>query len=257
MAAGLIGAEQDLGAIGCLRRRDKRAPASIPLFRFFEGLGLPFVELYGMTETAGLVSANPLAGPRRPGCAGLVTPDHEVRLAADGELLVRGALCLTGYLEPSDAEGAFTEDGFYRTGDLARLDPDGTLWITGRKKALLVLSTGKKVAPEPVETAIASAAPFLGAALLGEGRPFATAVVFVEPATLSRLAAEGRDAAEVLLPEVRATLSGFSEHEMPKKLLVLPGAPQDHPGLTTPTLKLKRDALLAELGDRVAALYVR
>jgi long-chain acyl-CoA synthetase len=231
------------------------APASTPLFRFFEGLGFPFVELYGMTETAGLVSMNPFDGPRRPGCVGLVTPDHEIRLSAEGELLVRGPLCFGGYLEAADDEGAFTEDGFYRTGDLARLDDDGTLWITGRKKHLLVLSTGKKIAPEPIELAIGAALPFQGAVLLGEGRPFVAAAVFVAREELSRLAAHGRDAAEALLPAARAALAAFSEHEKPKKLLIIEGAPTDHPALLTPSLKLKRDALLAFLGARVAALY--
>lgn len=233
------------------------APASTPLFRFFEGLGMTFVELYGMTETAGLVSLNPFDGPRRAGSVGFITPDHEVRISEEGELLVRGPLCLAGYLEAADDEGAFTEDGFYRTGDLAAMRPDGSLWITGRKKHLMVLSTGKKLAPEPIETAVAAAVPFQGAVLLGEGRPFAAVAVFVLQEELARLEAHGQDAVEALLPLARAALGAFSEHEKPKKLLVIPGTPQDYPGLITPTLKLKRDALLAFLGARVAELYVR
>lgn len=231
------------------------APASTPLFRFFEGLGLPFVELYGMTETAGLVSMNPFDGPRRAGSVGFITPDHEVRLSEEGELQVRGPLCLAGYLEPADDEGAFTADGFYRTGDLATIRPDGSLWITGRKKHLMVLSTGKKLAPEPIETAVAAAEPFQGAMLLGEGRPYLAAAVFVAPEELARLEAHGQDPAAALLPAARGALDAFSEHEKPKKLLVVPGAPQDYPELVTPSLKLKREALLAFLGPRVAELY--
>jgi long-chain acyl-CoA synthetase len=233
------------------------APASEPLFRFFEGLGFPFVELYGMTETAGLVSLNPVGGPRRAGSVGFITPDHEVRLSEEGELLVRGKLCLEGYLEPADDEGAFTADGFYRTGDLATIRDDGSLWITGRKKHLMVLSTGKKIAPEPIETAVASAVPFQGAVLLGEGRPFLAAAVFVPQEELTRLAGHGHEPAEALLPLARAALGHFSEHEKPKKLLVIPGTPQDYPALITPTLKVKRDAVLGFLGPRVAALYAR
>jgi long-chain acyl-CoA synthetase len=233
------------------------APASEPLFRFFEGLGLPFVELYGMTETAGLVSLNPYAGPRRAGSVGFITPDHEVRLSEEGELQVRGKLCLTGYLEPSDDEGAFTADGYYRTGDLATIRDDGSLWITGRKKHLMVLSTGKKIAPEPIETAVAAAAPFQGAVLLGEGRPFVAAAVFVPQEELTRLEAHGHRAADALLPLARAALDHFSEHEKPKKLLIIPGTPQDYPALITPTLKVKRDAILAFLGAKVAELYAR
>jgi long-chain acyl-CoA synthetase len=233
------------------------APASGPLFRFFEGLGMPFVELYGMTETAGLVSMNPFDGPRRAGSVGFITPDHEVRVSEEGELQVRGPLCMAGYLEPADDEGAFTEDGFYRTGDLVSLEPDGSLWITGRKKHLMVLSTGKKIAPEPIETAVAAAQPFQGAVLLGEGRPFVAVAVFVLQEELSRLEVHGHKAVDSLLPQARAALSSFSEHEKPKKLLVIPGTPQDYPALITPTLKVKRDALLAFLGTRVAELYAR
>ncbi len=231
------------------------APASPALFQFLEGLGIPCVELYGMTETAGLVSSNLLTGRRRPGCAGAVTPDQEVRFEEDGELLVRGPLLLTGYLDPEDTASAFTPDGFYRTGDRARIDDDGMLRVEGRKKHLLVLSTGKKLAPEPLEQAIAGTPPFQGAVLLGEGRPFVSAAVFVAPDFLSRLAAEGRDAAEALLPLVRSTLHAFSDYEKPHKLVVISGSPADHPALVTPTLKVKRDAVLAHLGPQLAALY--
>lgn len=231
------------------------AAAAAPLFRFFEGLGIPFVELYGMTETAGMVAMNPFSGPRRAGSVGLISPDHEVRLADDGELQVRGPLLLTGYLEPEDGAGAFTGDGYYRTGDLARIEPDGSLWITGRKKHLMVLSTGKKIAPEPIELAIASAAPFQGAVLLGEGQPFVTAAVFVAQEDLTRLAATGGATPEALLASLKGALAGFSTYEQPKKLLVVAGAPTDYPELVTPTLKVKRDAAVAFLGERVAALY--
>lgn len=231
------------------------APASPALFRFFEALGIPFVELYGMSETAGLISSNLFTGPRRAGAAGLVTPDHEVRFADDGELLVRGPLLLSGYLEPEDGAGAFTADGFLRTGDIGRLDAEGFLRIEGRKKHLMVLSTGKKISPEPIELAIAAAAPFQGAVLLGEGRPFVSAVVFVAAEELAKLAAAGKDAAAELLPRVREALAAFSDFEKPKRLLVVSGAPHEHPSLVTPTLKVKRDALVAWLGAAVAELY--
>jgi long-chain acyl-CoA synthetase len=231
------------------------APPSQALFRFFEALGIPMVELYGMSETAGLISSNLFAGERRAGSAGLLTPDHEVRFAEDGELQVRGPLLFSGYLEPEDGEEAYTADGFFRTGDLGRLDADGLLQIDGRKKSVMVLSTGKKVSPEPIEQVIASTRPFEGAVLLGEGRPFVAAVVFVAKEELARLAAAGTDAAEALLPRVRDALSAFSDFEKPKRLLVIAGAPQDHPALVTPTLKLKRDALLASLGPSLSSVY--
>jgi long-chain acyl-CoA synthetase len=231
------------------------AAAAPALFRFFEGLGIPFVELYGMSETAGLISSNLFSGPRREGAAGAVSPDHEARIAPDGELLLRGPLLLSGYLDAEDDRAAFGAEGFFRTGDLAHVDAEGLLRVDGRKKNLLVLSTGKKLSPEPIEQAIAAAPPFEGAVLLGEGRPFVAAAVFVAREELARLAAAGKDAAEELLPRARAALASFSEFERPKRLLVIPGAPTDHPALLTPTLKVRRDALLAMLGGAVSAIY--
>ena len=231
------------------------APVPPALFRFFESLGIPLVELYGMSETAGMISSNLLAGPRRESCAGLITADHEVRFGADGELQVRGPLLLTGFLEPEDGDVAWTDDGFFRTGDLGRVDERGFLYIEGRCKSLIMLSTGKKLSPEPIELALAAAAPFHGAVLFGEGRPFVAAAVFVAREELARLAVAGEDAAIALLPRARAALAAFSDFEKPKKLLVLPGTPTDYPELLTPTLKIKRDALLAAHGSAVAALF--
>ena len=231
------------------------APAPPALFRFFESLGIPLVELYGMSETAGMISSNLLAGPRREGCAGRITADHEVHFGADGELEVRGPLLLSGFLEPEDGAEVWTADGYFRTGDLGRVDDEGFLYIEGRCKSLIMLSTGKKLSPEPIELALAAAAHFHGAVLFGEGRPFVAAAVFVDRAELARIAAAGEDAATALLPRARAALAAFSDFEKPKKLLVLPGTPQDYPELLTPTLKIKRAALLAAHAAAVAALF--
>jgi len=231
------------------------APTSEALFRFFEALRIPLVDLYGMSETAGLISANLFEGPRRPGVAGLLTPDHEVRIAEDGELLLRGPLLLTGYLEPEDAQGAYTEDGFFRTGDLVQRDAEGWLRIVGRKKSLLVLSTGKKVPPEPLETALGSTLPFEGAMVLGDGRPFVAAVVFVPREELARISAGGADPAQALLPVAQEAVAGFSDYEKPKRLLVVPGTPADYPELITPTFKLRRAAVLDMFHAQLPALF--
>ncbi len=232
------------------------APTAPALFRFFEGLGLPYVELYGMSETAGMISSNLFAGPRRPGSVGLVTADHDLRLGEGGELQLRGPLMLEGFLEPEDAQDAFTPDGYFRTGDIARIDEDGMLHVTGRSKSILVLSTGKKISPEPIEQALASDPPVFGAMLLGEDRPFVTAALFVDTDWLSRLEREGKPVEGALLALARERLGAFSDYERPKRVVVLPGTPMDHPDLVTPTLKLKREAVLAHLGEKVAALYV-
>jgi long-chain acyl-CoA synthetase len=225
------------------------------LAEFFDGLGLPFVELYGMSETAGLISSNLLHGARTHGSAGHLSSHLEARVADDGELCVRGGTLMSGYLDPVDEEGAFTPDGFFRTGDLARLAPDGTLEVQGRKKSLLVLSTGKKVSPEPIEQAIAAVAPFAGAVLLGDGRPFVAVAVFVPRPELERLGAAHSDVPAELLRRVRAALGTLSDYEKPKRLLVVPGSPEEVPGLLTPTLKLRRDTFLGRMREEVELLY--
>ena len=116
------------------------------------------------------------AAPAAPACPPRTTGSAS---RADGELQLQGPLLLSGYLDPEDTREAFTEDGWFRTGDVVRQDERGELWVEGRKKHLLVLSTGKKLSPEPIEAAIAAARPFQGAVLLGEGRPFVSAAVFV------------------------------------------------------------------------------
>jgi len=231
------------------------APASPALFRFFEALAIPFVELYGMSETGGLIAANVFSRPRQPSSVGFLSPDHEARFSEDGELLIRGRLMFTGYLEAEDNRGAFDAEGFFHTGDLGRVDAEGVLRVEGRKKHLLVLSTGKKLAPEPLELAISSMTPFEGAVVLGEGKPFVAAAVFVARDELAKLAAAGRDAAETLLPRVRQSLQGFAEFELPKRLLIIPGAPHEHPLLVTPTLKIRRDAVTKFLGDSLGHLW--
>lgn len=225
------------------------------LAAFFEGLGLPFVELYGMSETAGLISSNLLRGARPSGSAGHLSSHLEARVSDDGELCVRGGTLMTGYLDPADEEDAYTPDGFFRTGDLARFASDGTLEVQGRKKSLLVLSTGKKVSPELIEQAIAAVPPFAGAVLLGDGRPFVAVAVFVPRPELERLGAAHADLPAELLRRIRSALGALSDYEKPKLLLVVPGSPDEVPGLLTPTLKLKRDAFLARMRDEVERLY--
>ena len=222
---------------------------------FFESLGIPYVELYGMSETAGLISSNLFAGPRRPGSAGHPSSDLELRLLDDGELCVRGGTLMTGYLDPEDEAGAFTADGFFRTGDLAALEADGTLTVVGRKKSLLVLSTGKKLSPEPIEAALAAVPPLAGAVLAGDGHPFVAAAVFVPRPELARLEALGDEPAGRLLEQMRGALSHLSEYERPKRLVVIPGAPSDYPDLLTPSLKLKRDAVLRLVEEDLERLY--
>ena len=186
------------------------APAAPALFRFFEGLGHPLRRaLRHDRDRRADLRPTCSTGRARPGGRGSSPPTTRSASPTDGELQLRGPLLLSGYLEPEDGAG-----GLHRRRLLPhrrprpRIDADG--FAPHRRAArrhLLVLSTGKKLAPEPVELAIAATPPFQGAVLLGEGRPFVAAAVFVARDELARLAPAGRDAAEALLPRARAALA--------------------------------------------------
>lgn len=238
------------------------APSNPEMIAFFRGFGIPYVEVFGMSETAGLISSNRVDDPNlRIGSVGKPWRTVEARIEPDGELVVRGETLMTGYLEKEDEEGACTPDGFFRTGDLARFDEAGYLYITGRKKHLFVLSTGKKLSPEQVEQRMAAAPGVAGAVLVGDGEAFLAGGLFVTKEDLERLRAEAAASAQsvedVLMQRVRAQCAGLSDYETPKKVFVIEGTPQDHLDVLTPTLKVKREVFARKFAREIGAIFGR
>jgi long-chain acyl-CoA synthetase len=232
------------------------ASAPPALGRFFETVGIPFLSLYGMSETSGLICSQTVDHERDEGSVGLPSPDLELKIAENGELRVKGPLLMASYLESEDALDAMDEEGYFRTGDLVVLDPNnGQYHIVGRSKNLLVLSTGKKISPEPVETALEAVPPLTGVVVLGDGRPYVTALVFVPPKSLRALGANESAILSALNAIVRRALTDISEFERPKRLLVVPGSPSDWSEFVTPTLKLKRAPIIAAYTVAIERLY--
>lgn len=228
------------------------ALAPVELVRFFEAIGIPYLSLYGMTETCGLISSSLFGGSRRSDTVGRKSPDLSLRLASDGELCVKGALLMRGYLEPEDNEAAFDADGFFHTGDLVERDASsGEVRIIGRSKDLIVLSTGKKLSPEPLESRLGALPEVLAAVILGEGRPCVCAMLFVA----GQVASSPEQTQEKLFSKVQRQLASCSAFERPKRLLLIPRAPTDFPELMTPTFKLKRAAVFAHFAQAIEQLY--
>lgn len=252
------------------------APLDASLSRFFWGIGVPVIEGYGLTETTAPVAAHRPGGVR-PGTVGPPMPGSTIRIADDGEVLVRGIGVFDGYIDAEDDVEAFV-DGYFRTGDLGTLDESGHLTIRGRRKHLLVTAAGKNVAPEPWETAAARSPLVSQAVLVGEGRPYLTALLLLDADATRRWAHHSghHDLAAGLAsitptPEGvvvddphllarvqravdRANLDVSRPEQVKAFTLLLADTTTDSP-LVTPTLKLRRDAFLQAADAHVTRLY--
>ena len=171
------------------------APLDPELLAFFRGAGVPVYEGYGLTETTAPCAFNPLGTPFHAGSVGIAFPGFSLRIAEDGEIQVKGRAVFPRYHKNDEAtELSFTEDGWYATGDLGRIDNDGFLYITGRKKDLIITAGGKNVSPGPIEEVIQRCEFVSQALVLGDKRPFISALVTLDEKSLRPwLAAKGLD----------------------------------------------------------------
>jgi long-chain acyl-CoA synthetase len=244
------------------------APLPLSVAEFFAGIGLPITEGYGLTETSPIVSANPLDAPKL-GTVGKPVQDVEVRIAEDGEILVKGPNVMQGYHNLPADTAAVLRDGWFHTGDIGALDADGYLTITDRKKDLLVTSGGKKVAPQPIEATLKRSPLVAEAVLLGDRRRFVSALIVPEFAALERRLKElGRPAetdrgmllqrADVvaLYGEIVDGLNReLSQFEKIKKFRLLPREFTLAAGELTPTMKVKRRGVEENWSAEIDDLY--
>jgi long-chain acyl-CoA synthetase len=245
------------------------APLGERLGHFFRGVGVTIVEGYGLTETAAAVTVN-RPGNVRMGTVGPPMPGVTVRIAEDGEILIRGDLLFTGYHANETAtKEVLDTDGYFHTGDMGSLDDDGFLRITGRKKEILVTAAGKNIAPAPLEHRLQTHPLISQAMVIGDRRPFVAALLTLDEEALPHwLTAHGRPAdtraaALVHDPELLADLrmaldsanASVSHAEAIKKFVVLPVDFTVETGELTPSLKVRRSVVMAKFAGAVEEIY--
>lgn len=236
------------------------------LARWFIGLGLPLLQGYGLTEAAPVVSAN-TATDNQPSSVGTALPGVELRLGASDEVLVRSPAVMRGYWNrPEDTSRVVDAEGWLHTGDIGRFEM-GHLYITGRIKEILVLSTAEKVAPVDLEMAITGDPLFEQAMVLGEGKPYLCALLVVNQQAWDKLCASlglvsedqselaSTPALKVALDRVAARLEPFPAHARVHKVWLTREPWTIEAGLITPTMKPKREALAQQFKDQIEALY--
>ncbi|WP_320777382.1 AMP-dependent synthetase/ligase [Streptomyces sp. CRN 30] len=244
------------------------SPLSRELSLFFEGIGIYVHDGYGLTETGGGVTMQPL-GAEKSGTVGKALPGTEIRVAGDGEILVRGPSLFQGYVGDGAATRAVLRDGWLATGDLGRLDDQGYLTITGRKKDIVITTGGKSVAPAALEQRLRMHPLIHQAVVVGDNRPCVGALITLDPEFLThwraglalqgdapaREAREENALREEVARAVAAANSSVSRAESIRVFRVLPEPFDVARGLLTPSMKLRRDEIARAYALEIDAMY--
>ena len=243
------------------------APLARHLAEFFYAVGLPICEAYGLTETSPVVSANTLQD-LKIGTVGRVIPNVEVKIADDGEILVRGPNVMQGYYKMEAQTAEVMSGDWFHTGDIGNLDDDGYLSITDRKKDLLKTSGGKYIAPAPIENRLKISAFVAAAVVIAEQRNFPSALIVpdfeklrgwaqAEGLAFSDDAALARDpkAQQRIMQDVTELCAVLPRYEQIKKIAVLDREFTIGDGEITPTMKVRRRAVESRYKERIESLY--
>ncbi|MFI5881891.1 AMP-dependent synthetase/ligase [Streptomyces sp. NPDC051554] len=246
------------------------SPLDRDLNLFFSAAGIIVYEGYGLTETTAAATVVPPLRPR-PGTVGLPVPGTTIRIADDGEVLIKGGVVFGAYWNNPAATDAVLQDDWFATGDLGALDEDGYLTITGRKKDILVTNGGKNVSPAVLEDRLRSRAPVGQCLVVGDNRPFVAALITLAPEALAHwLSVRGLPADTPLAdlvedPRLRADVQKAVDHaneavsraESIRAFALIEGEFTEDNGLLTPSLKLKRHVVTAAYAEDIEALYAK
>ena len=239
------------------------APIGKDVLDFFSSLDLPICEVYGQSEDSGPTSFN-LPNRRKSGSVGPAIPGVEIRLAADEEIQVRGPNVFMGYYKDAQATAETLQDGWLLSGDLGKFDKDGFLFITGRKKEIIITAGGKNIAPKNIEAALKRSPLIAEAVVVGDRRPYLIALLCLEPDVLAKFVAENGITGDPYTdPKVQAALqkaveecnAEFARVEHVRKFAVLPRLLTEAAGELTPTQKIKRKVVHKNWAEAIEGLY--
>ncbi|MFD1048328.1 DUF6779 domain-containing protein, partial [Kibdelosporangium lantanae] len=244
------------------------APIPVAVLDFLATIGIQVMELWGLSETTGAITEN-VPGAFRRGSVGPALPGVEVKLGEDDELLIRAPHVFLGYLqEDGTIKPDVDADGWFATGDIGRIDDDGFVYITDRKKELIITSGGKNIAPTKVE-GLLRAHPLIGQAVaIGDRRPYVTALIVLDdesaPLWARAKGIEATDLTEIaqhptVLAELEQTVAAankvLAQVEQIKKYEVLTQAWTPETGEITPTMKLRRRVITERYSTEIEGLY--
>jgi long-chain acyl-CoA synthetase len=244
------------------------APLSPELAEFFWSVGVPVYQGYGLTETSPVVTSN-RPDDHKVGTVGRPIPTVQVRIAEDGEILVKGTGVMQGYFgQPEATKAVISPDGWLATGDIGRLDADGYLIITDRKKELIKTAGGKYVAPAPIENSLKTSPYILNAIVVGDQRKFCSVLVVLNaPVAQIEAKKQGREFAaasqmlndswvrDLLSAEIERLTASLPQYEKPKRFAVLEQDFTTANGELTHTLKMRRRIIEERYKDVIAKLY--
>ena len=244
--------------------------AALPqtIAEFFHAAGILILEGYGLTETSPVISMNHPEGWKF-GTVGMPVPGIEVQIAKDGEILTRGPHVMKGYFNNESATAEVIDgEGWFHTGDIGIIDADGFVKITDRKKNIIVLSNGKNVAPQPIESELVQS-PFINQIMVvGNERKNLAALIVPNFDALKTWAAENgvatddlstmletREVQQLIQSEMRSRLTDFADFEQVRRFTLLEKEFSQEADEMTPTLKLKRNVIIARYGDAIEEMY--
>jgi long-chain acyl-CoA synthetase len=234
------------------------APTPPEVLRFFLALGIEICETWGMSETSAISTFNP-PGRIRVGTVGPPIPGTEIKLAGDGEVMVRGPQVMAGYRNmPEKTAEALTEDGWLLTGDIGEFDEAGYLRIVDRKKELIINAAGKNMSPANIEAKLKAASTLIAQAVaIGDNRPYNVALIALDAETLAARGTSADDpaVAEEIAKAVEAANARLSRVEQIKRYEVLDGEWLPGGEELTPTMKLKRRPIERKYEAEIEALY--